>query len=232
MTALAASVIRPSKTHPENPLAMGVNAGSVIYGGAMVCREAATNLAVPAADTTGLVFMGVALDELDNTSGDDGAVVGGTAGNVRTVRVDRDGEYAYTVSTGTPRPGGVAYVVDDNTVRASANTNGIVAGIFTRQHSSGVWFVDHSAAKRPAAAAVASLAGTLTGTADGTMVDVAAAAGSCAGGSSPSATNVDTAIATAVAPIVTGVNTQNKEMQTTINAILASLRAAGIVLLT
>lgn len=78
-------------------------------------------------------------------------------------------------------------------------------------------------------AAEADLAGTLTGTADGTLVDVAATAGSCAGGSSPSAANVDTAIATAVASIVTGVNTQNKEFETKINAILAKLRLAGIL---
>ena len=78
--------------------------------------------------------------------------------------------------------------------------------------------------------AVASLTGTLTGTADGAMVDVAATAGSCAGGATPTATQVDTAIATAVATIVTGVNEQNKELLTKINALLAELRIAGILL--
>jgi len=78
------------------------------------------------------------------------------------------------------------------------------------------------------AANVAALAGTLTGTVDGTIADVAATAGSCAGSASPSATNVDTAIATAVATIVTGVNTQLKEIQTTLNAEIAALKAAGV----
>jgi len=73
------------------------------------------------------------------------------------------------------------------------------------------------------------LTGTLTGTVNGALVDIAATAGACAGVAEPSATQVDTAIATAVASIVTGVNEQNKEVLTKINAILAALRAAGII---
>jgi len=78
-------------------------------------------------------------------------------------------------------------------------------------------------------AAEADLTGTLTGTANGSLVDIAATAGSCGGGATPSATDVDTAIATAVASIVTGVNEQNKEVLTKINALLAKLRIAGII---
>lgn len=78
-------------------------------------------------------------------------------------------------------------------------------------------------------AAEAALTGSLTGTVNGALVDVAATAGSCAGAGSPNASNVDTAIATAVASIVTGVNEQNKEMLTKINAILAKLVLAGIL---
>jgi hypothetical protein len=71
---------------------------------------------------------------------------------------------------------------------------------------------------------IAALAGTLTGTVDGTVVDVAAAAAATAGGATPSAGQVDAGIATALAPVVAGINTQNKEMQTQINAILAALK--------
>lgn len=78
-------------------------------------------------------------------------------------------------------------------------------------------------------AAEADLTGTLTGTVNGAMVDVAATAGACAGGATPTATQVDTAIETAVASIVTGVNEQNKETLTKINALLAKLRIAGII---
>lgn len=66
-----------------------------------------------------------------------------------------------------------------------------------------------------------ALAGTLTGTIDGTIADIAAAAGACAGGSTPAASDVDTAIATAVAPIVTGTNTQLKEVQALLNKAIA-----------
>lgn len=78
-------------------------------------------------------------------------------------------------------------------------------------------------------ATAAPLTGTLTGTTDGALADIAATAGSCGGGATPAASNVDTAIATAVASIVSGVNTQNKEMQAQINALIAdnvALRAA------
>ncbi len=69
------------------------------------------------------------------------------------------------------------------------------------------------------AAGVAALAGTLTGTTDGTLADVAAV--STAGGN----TYADSAINTAI----TSVNLQLKELQTTINAILTSLKAAGVM---
>lgn len=76
-----------------------------------------------------------------------------------------------------------------------------------------------------AALTATALTGSLTGTVNGAMVDVAASAGACAGGSSPTASNVDTAIATAVATIVTGVNEQNKELLTKINAIIVDITA-------
>jgi hypothetical protein len=66
-----------------------------------------------------------------------------------------------------------------------------------------------------------ALAGSLTGTTDGTIVDIAATAGSCAGTTTPSATNVDSAIATAVASIVTGTNTQLKEIMLLLNKAIA-----------
>lgn len=88
-----------------------------------------------------------------------------------------------------------------------------------------VWFSKAAdAAATVLTDSVASLAGTLTGSVDGTLADIAATAGSCAGGAEPSAAQVDTAIATAVASIVTGTNLQLKELQTTLNALLAVLR--------
>lgn len=76
-----------------------------------------------------------------------------------------------------------------------------------------------------AALTATALTGTLTGTVNGAMVDVAADTPACAGGATPTAANVDTAINTAVATIVSGVNEQNKEMLTKINAIIVDITA-------
>lgn len=75
----------------------------------------------------------------------------------------------------------------------------------------------------------AALTGTLTGTANGTLVNVAATAASTAGTVTPSASDVDAGIATAVASIVTGVNEQNKELQTRLNQLVVD-NAALVVL--
>lgn len=75
---------------------------------------------------------------------------------------------------------------------------------------------------------VANLAGSLTGTTDGTIDNIAATAAATAGGATPTAAQVDTGIATAVATIVTGTNTQLKELQVKLNEALGAMRAAGI----
>lgn len=72
---------------------------------------------------------------------------------------------------------------------------------------------------------VAALAGTLTGTADGTIADIAATASAVVGGAAPTAAQVDTGIALAVSTIVSGTNTQLKELQTKLNEVLAALKA-------
>lgn len=73
--------------------------------------------------------------------------------------------------------------------------------------------------------AIAAVAGTLTGTVDGTIADIAATAAATAGGATPTAAQVDTGIATAVATIVSGTNTQLKELQTKLNELIAALQA-------
>lgn len=75
----------------------------------------------------------------------------------------------------------------------------------------------------PQAALVAALGGTLTGTVEGTLANVADIA--CAGGSTPSATNVNTAVNGAILDV----NLQLKELQTTLNAVIAALKAADIM---
>jgi len=72
-------------------------------------------------------------------------------------------------------------------------------------------------------AAVASLAGTLTGTTDGTLADVADIA------LSTTDTYTDAAVNTAVNAAILATNLQLKEIQTTLNALLASLRTSNII---
>jgi len=73
------------------------------------------------------------------------------------------------------------------------------------------------------AANVAALAGTLTGTADGTLEDVPNIA------LSTSDTYTDAAVNSAVNGSIAEVNEQLKELQTTMNAILSALVAAGLM---
>lgn len=161
MTVLAANVSggRQNKAHQRALNSAPANAGSVFYVGAYLCREAATGVVVPGADTAGLVPLGVVVEpmnnddpnnnltaHLDNTNGADGTI---TAANhldvhTRTVRYDQVGEYSFAVESGTPKVGAVAYLFDDNTVDTAATTNGIIAGHFTRPAPNGGWFVDIS----------------------------------------------------------------------------------------
>lgn len=74
-----------------------------------------------------------------------------------------------------------------------------------------------------AAATVAALAGTMTGTTTGTMSDVAAIA------LSTTDTYSDAAVNTAVNTAITKTNLELKELQTKVNAILTSLKAASLM---
>lgn len=141
MSALTASVSRECLVHEPKTNLVPVNAGSVIYRGALVMREAAADVAVPGADTASCVFLGVSLEELDNTSGADGSVTATAA--ARAVRVDRTGAWAFAISGSTPKRGDVAYIVDDNTVALAATpTNDIAVGRFLRPAPAGGWYVD------------------------------------------------------------------------------------------
>lgn len=74
-----------------------------------------------------------------------------------------------------------------------------------------------------AAGVVAALTGSLTGTVDGAIADVAAIA------LSTSNTYTDAAVNTAVNTAITSINLQHKELQTTLNAVIAALKAAGLM---
>jgi hypothetical protein len=180
MTALAANVSggRQNKSHQREINVVPANAGDVFYVGAYLCREAATGVVIPGADTAGVVPLGVVVEHmfpddpdanlsahLDNTSGADGTITASNGLDVhaRVVRYDQAGEWAFAVASGTPKVGDNAYLVDDNTVQPGATTNRIIAGWFTRPAPNGGWFVDISKRGIDAGSSGASVEGVAGG---------------------------------------------------------------------
>jgi hypothetical protein len=90
-----------------------VAAATKIYAGSMVCTNAG-GYAVPAADTSGFRFVGVALEQVDNSAGADGA---------KKVRLRRTGVFDFDAAALTQaRVGDPVYAVNDHTF---ADTNGV-----------------------------------------------------------------------------------------------------------
>lgn len=100
-----------------------VAADAVIWSGALVCLDA-DGYATPAADTAGLVFVGMAVHRADNTDGVDGAI-----GVELMVRGDIRVKGSGLTQAGVGRS---VCAVDDQTVAAAATTtNDIPVGTLT-----------------------------------------------------------------------------------------------------
>ncbi len=98
------------------PLGAGVH----VRKGGLLAVAAATGLAQPASDSAGLVFIGVAYEEADNTAGAAGAL---------SVRVLKTGIYTYAKTAAAQTDvGKAAFVVDDATVSTAATTDSIACG--------------------------------------------------------------------------------------------------------
>jgi hypothetical protein len=113
-------------------------AGSTkIYAGSLVCTNT-SGYAVPAADTAGLRFLGVALEQADNTSGANGA---------KTLRLRRSGAFEFDASSITQAMVGTAmYVVDDHTMDDAAGpVNDIRIGILVKYVADTKGWVDITA---------------------------------------------------------------------------------------
>ncbi len=98
-----------------------VNA-DIIYGGALVCVNAA-GYALPGSDTADLIFAGVAVERVDNSSGDAGA---------KNVTLRRRGLFKMTFANSISQAnvGDNVFLVDDQTVDLAANcTHDIFCGI-------------------------------------------------------------------------------------------------------
>ena len=116
-------------------LSIPVDDGDHIYAGAMVCVNAG-GYAVPASDTAGLIFMGIAREEADNSAGADGAI---------SVTVRRRGLFRMTFANAisVANVGDNVFVYDDEKVDLAANvTNNIFVGIIAKVIDSTHAYVD------------------------------------------------------------------------------------------
>ncbi len=111
-----------------------VAAGAKIYAGSLVCVNA-DGFAVPAADTSGYVFVGVALEQVDNSAGANGA---------KSLRVRREGVFEFdAASIIQAMVGDPMYVVDDHTFDDAAGpTNDIKVGLLVKFASATKGWID------------------------------------------------------------------------------------------
>jgi predicted RecA/RadA family phage recombinase len=101
-----------------------VAASAKIYAGSLVCANA-QGFAVPATDTAGLKFLGVALEQVNNTGGANGA---------KSLRLRRTGVFEFNAASITQAMvGDPMYVKDDNTFDDAAGcTNDIRVGVLMK----------------------------------------------------------------------------------------------------
>ena len=98
-----------------------VGAGVHVRKGGLLAVAAASGLAQPASDSAGVIFVGIAYEEADNTLGAAGAL---------SVRVLKTGIYTYAKTAAVQTDvGKAAFVIDDATVSTSATTDNIACGV-------------------------------------------------------------------------------------------------------
>jgi hypothetical protein len=114
----------------EYPVAAAVK----IYAGSLVCANA-SGYATPAADTSGLRLAGVALEQVDNTTGANGA---------KNVRVRRQGVFEFEAASITQAMlGDSMYAVDDHTFDDAAGpTNDVKVGVLVKYGSATKGWID------------------------------------------------------------------------------------------
>lgn len=116
MTALTDNY--EAKRQDGEIISVKVKGSTTIYKGGLVVDKD-TGYAEPGDDGSGYIFLGVAVEKVDNSSGSDGDV---------RVRIYKTGTYQYVKATAVQTDLGVAmYVHDDQTVGTSS-TNSVLAG--------------------------------------------------------------------------------------------------------
>jgi hypothetical protein len=111
-----------------------VAASTKLYAGSLVCVNA-DGYAVPAADTSGYIFVGVALEQVDNSAGANGA---------KNVRIRREGVFEFdAASISQAMVGSPMYAVDDHTFDDAAGpTNDIKVGVLVKYGSATKGWLD------------------------------------------------------------------------------------------
>ncbi|TSA13003.1 MAG: hypothetical protein D4R73_01530 [Deltaproteobacteria bacterium] len=124
-----------------------------IYAGSMVCINAA-GYAAPAADTVNFKFVGVALEQVDNSTGQAGD---------KTIRVRRSGVFEFKASSiAQSDVGKQMYVVNDETFDESNPGQGILCGILTKFISATRGWLDIGSGVKPTLAAASADALTVS----------------------------------------------------------------------
>jgi hypothetical protein len=111
-----------------------VAANTKIFAGSLVCVNS-TGYAVPAADTSGYRFAGVAMEQVDNSGGSDGGKV---------VRLRRTGVFEFDAASITQdMVGADMYAADDHTFDDAAGpTNHIKVGQLAKYVSATRGWID------------------------------------------------------------------------------------------
>jgi predicted RecA/RadA family phage recombinase len=111
-----------------------VAANTKIYSGSLVCGNSG-GYAVPGADSPGFKFLGVAMEQADNSGGADGA---------KAIRLRRSGVFEFDASTiNQAMLGSSMYVKDDHTIDDAAGcTYDIRVGILVKLVSESRGWVD------------------------------------------------------------------------------------------
>ena len=118
MTALTADVDRSQKEGVIK--SYKIAASTTIYKGAGCMVVSGTGYLVPMADTASGIFVGVALEGVDNSSGSDGDL---------SVRVRADGRFSFTCTGATVADiGKDVYASDDTTVLMTGQSNDVWVG--------------------------------------------------------------------------------------------------------
>lgn len=132
MTALTKDRTTPYREGIE--VEYPVAANTKIYAGSLVCVNA-NGYVVPAADTSGYLFVGVAMEQMDNSTGANGA---------KSVRLRRTGVFEFDAASITQAMvGAPMYAVDDHTFDDAAGpTNDVKVGLLVKYVSATQGWID------------------------------------------------------------------------------------------